>query len=130
MSNNIAASLQLRLTAGISAIELHGQLNLAQVGSAFDRRPKEVMSTADGWTQYTVPTEIGTLFKLAIINPSTNTNAVDVATVDGSANKIVTNTIPAGDFILLCKPDKTKIYLRHAGGTGTVQEVDVFAIEL
>lgn len=129
MSNLISIELKMRLTSGISAIELRGQITESQTGTAFDRRPVSVVSSADGWTQYSVPTEMGDAKYIAVRNPSTNANNVALATLDGSSNKVTTDTIVPGGLVLLSKRDKTKIYLNHAGGTGTTQELDVFSIE-
>jgi hypothetical protein len=128
MANTTSIALLLRLTTGLSAIELRGNLSETQVGTAFDRRPVSIVASASGWTQYSVPTEMGDAKYIVILNPSTNTYNVALATLDGSSNKVTTDTLVPGGMVLLSKRDKTKIYLNHAGASGT-QEVDVFALE-
>lgn len=119
----------LRVVTGNSPIEINLQVGGTQTGTAFDRRPIAVVSSVDGWTQYSKPAEMGDIKYLFVINPSTNTQNVNVATVDGSSNKITTNTIVPGDYMKLAKPDPAKLFFNHAGGTGTTQEVDLFAVE-
>lgn len=128
MANRITATLALQLTTPGGVVVMTGTYSADQTGNAYDRRVLNVQSEADGWSQYTEPTEIGTLGFFAVLNPSTNSNAVNYALTGASTYQ--PSEIPVGGWALVYKPSGSQLYFSHLGGTGTTQDVEIFAIEV
>jgi hypothetical protein len=119
-------TLQLSTPGGV--VPLTATYSADQTGNAFDRRVLNVASETDSWTQYTEIAEIGTLGVFAIVNPSTNANAVNYALTGAATYQAA--EIPVGGWALVYKPSGSQLYFSHLGGTGTTQDVEIFAIEV
>jgi hypothetical protein len=126
MANTVQMRFQANLRGGAMQPTFGADASLTLTGTGFDCRALSVQSDADGWTQYTMPTEMADIRILAIHNLSGNTHNVRVALT--AAATYVTNEIPPGSFCVLCKPTAASIYISHKGGTGLVRSVEILAI--
>jgi hypothetical protein len=122
MSNSITAQIVLQLVSGASAVSLVNSITSTQVGAGFYRKGISLTTTFAG---ISAPTELGDAKWFALANPSDATNNVLVSFNSGSNTHL---TITPGQAVLLAGADKTTLYLRHSGVSGT-QIADLFAIQ-
>ena len=126
MANRITLNVSAQLATPAGIVPITFALSVAQTATAFDRRTVSVESEADDWTEYTVPTEVASVYLLVIMNPATNANAVNYALTAAATYQPA--EIPPGAGVVIFKPSASQVFLSHLGGTGTVQPVEIMAI--
>jgi len=127
MANSYAVTVQSTLRTTVGSLTFSRTLAADQVGTAYEMRLLNVQSDADGWTQYTKPTEMGTIKSLVLYNREGNANNVRIAL--SAAATYVFSTIAPGDWIKLSLPTTTTIFLSQTGLTTTTQDVEIQAFE-
>jgi hypothetical protein len=127
MANRITVTASLSLSGTGKSVNLTPSFSFDQSGLDYQAQPLAV-SANSGWTNWSAPSGLADAKLFLVAVPSDAAYSVRHATVDGSSNKIVVNTIPAGGFVLLWATDIAKVYFQHTGASGTVT-IEIFAVE-
>ena len=131
-SNNFTLNVNAQLSTPAGIVPIAFNLSVTQTGTAFERRLLTVQSEADGWTQFTKPTEMGDVYCMIVFNPATTPAGVAHLGVNYALTAAATyqpSEIPPGGGIILFNPAPTELYFSQLGLTSTTQDVEIFTLE-